>query len=84
MDLYTYDGTNTVTKKTTISKVMTIKIAILKAKCRIKARSMRQASIWLMVLQYSLEHLRWSVMIIWLRQTLDTQARKACPQVPSH
>lgn len=80
MDLYTYDGTNTVTKKTTISKVMAIKIAILKARSRIKARSMRQALIWLMVLQYSLERLT----IIWLRQTLDTQARKACPQVPSH
>lgn len=84
MDLYTYDGTNTVTKKTTISKVMAIKIAILKARSRIKARSMRQALIWLMVLQYSLECLRWSVTIIWLRQTLDTQARKACPQVLSH
>ena len=57
MDLYTYDRANTVTKKTTVSKVVTIKIAILKAKCRIKARSMRQASIWLMVLQYSLERL---------------------------
>lgn len=57
MDLYTYDLANTVTKKTTVSKVMTIKIATLKARSRIKARSMRQASIWLMVLQYSLERL---------------------------
>ena len=57
MDLYTYDRANTVTKKTTVSKVVTIKIAILKAKCRIKARSMRQALIWLMVLQYSLKRL---------------------------
>lgn len=80
MDLYTYDRANTLTKKTTVSKVMTIKIATLKARSRIKARSMRQALIWLMVLQYSLERLT----IIWLRQTLDTQARKACPQVPSH
>ena len=57
MDLYTYDRANTVTKKTTVSKVVTIKIAILKARSRIKARSMRQALIWLMVLQYSLERL---------------------------